>query len=191
LVEAISRPWVCTNIRHLELTVGIPDMPLGGPNNDTPYYLRAPPLVLSTNEEAVFGRLRLLYQQIGALKELRYLDLRAEKEMPGHEHLQKKEYEETSFPLLMSLGDKRTGRKGYLALLGGLSKLRVLRGSVYLDKAETRETVGLREAVWMDTAFPALEKAEFFYGAWSVEPSEPFLWLKKQRGGALNLKYSG
>ncbi|KAF9088112.1 hypothetical protein BGX23_007641 [Mortierella sp. AD031] len=185
LADAISRSWACTNLRRLELAVAIPDLPLGGPNSDTPYYLRAGPLVLSESERVLFAQLEKLYRQVASLTELRYLDLRAEERRAWSTNRGDfdRTYVKKSFLMLMSLGDRRTGRKGYLDLLDGLTKLRVLRGSVYLDVEETEETVDVREAVWMDAHFPVLERAEFFGSKLdSEEPTASFLWMQSQRG---------
>ncbi|KAF9324532.1 hypothetical protein BGZ91_002898, partial [Linnemannia elongata] len=74
LQDAVSIPWASKRIRHLELTIGIPD-----DFGHSPYYARLEriPLVLSYNEQRQFTQLERLYTQLGRLTDLEYLDLRA------------------------------------------------------------------------------------------------------------------
>jgi hypothetical protein len=67
---------------------------------------------------------------------------------------------DASFPGLLSLGDETTGRPGYLSWLGGLTKLKQLRGHVQTTTTETTKTVGQRELEWMVQHWPQLEVVE-------------------------------
>ncbi|KAF9902020.1 hypothetical protein EC991_005403 [Linnemannia zychae] len=67
---------------------------------------------------------------------------------------------DASFPGLLTLGEKSIGRPGYLSLLGGLTKLRELRGWVQATTTETSKTVGQKEMEWMIEHWPRLEVIE-------------------------------
>ncbi|KAF9542193.1 hypothetical protein EC957_002275 [Mortierella hygrophila] len=178
LEDAISAPWGSNKFRRLSLTIGIPVI---SPTDakELPYYLRKGPAVLTEAETKRFAHLEKFYKQIGSLHELEYLDLRVDMVNALGESFDDTNYEHLSFPGLLSLGNTRTGRVGYLGLLSGLTKLKELRGSVYVRADETEKTMGLREIVWVDEFWPQLEVAEFFF---ENEPvNEPFRWLQDQR----------
>ncbi|KAG0311700.1 hypothetical protein BGZ97_011685 [Linnemannia gamsii] len=178
LEDAISAPWGSNKFRRLSLTIGIPVI-LSTDARERPYYLRKGPLVLTEAEAGRFARLEKFYKQIGSLRDLEHLDLRADMVDALGESFDDTSYEHLSFPGLLSLGNKRTGRIGYLDLLSGLTKLKELRGSVYARADETAKTMSLREVVWFDHFWPQLELAEFFF---ENEPvSESFRWLQDQR----------
>ncbi|KAG0064203.1 hypothetical protein BGZ89_009298 [Linnemannia elongata] len=67
---------------------------------------------------------------------------------------------DASFPGLLSLGDETIGRPGYLSWLGGLTKLRELRGCVQATTTETSKTMGQKELEWMLEHWPKLEVVE-------------------------------
>ncbi|KAF9091730.1 hypothetical protein BGX23_004879 [Mortierella sp. AD031] len=189
LDDATAKPWASRKFTRLSLTIGILALPLINLNlNQMPYYLRPGPVVLTGDESAQFAVLEILYRQIGSLTELEYLDLRVDMVDGFGDSFDDTPYENHCFPGLLSLGNKRTGRKGYLDLLGGLTKLKELRGSVYVRADETEKTVGLREVVWFDDHFPNLQLAEFFSDNESV--SDPFKWLQDQRGKDSQLELS-
>ncbi|KAK3837710.1 MAG: hypothetical protein JOS17DRAFT_837385 [Linnemannia elongata] len=178
LEDAITVPWGSNKFRRLSLTIGIPVIhPTDG--SEKPYYLRKGPVILTEAETERFAHLEKFYKQIGSLHELEHLDLRVDMVNALGESFNDTTYEHLSFPGLLSLGNTRTGRVGYLDLLGGLTKLKELRGSVYARTVETEKTMSLREIVWVDQFWPQLEVAEFFS---ENEPvSEPFRWLQDQR----------
>ncbi|KAF9136006.1 hypothetical protein BGW39_009058 [Mortierella sp. 14UC] len=80
LSDAIAVPWASKKIKHLELTIGIPDLV----GVDIPYYSRRGPgpVMLEVQERERFDKLEKFYRQIGGLVELEYLDLRAVKYDP-------------------------------------------------------------------------------------------------------------
>ncbi|KAF9100173.1 hypothetical protein BGX23_004001 [Mortierella sp. AD031] len=173
----VARPWACTKIRHLEVAFGIAaSSPLLRPS-DNPYYNRLPGCILSVEEQEQLGMLERLYRQIVILTQLSYLDLRMlalnEQGFPTVTPCG-----QNIFPALLSLGDGETGRPGYLALWGRLTKLRVLRGSVNANTDEARVTMGWREARWMAAHWHELEVAEF--SRKGEDPTEPLLWLQEQ-----------
>ncbi|KAF9934672.1 hypothetical protein FBU30_000996 [Linnemannia zychae] len=178
LEDAVASPWGSRKFRRLSLTIGIPIIQHFD-HNRLPYYLRKGPVILSEAEKERFGLLERFYRQIGSLTELEYLDLRVDMVDWLGQSYDETDYMHHSFPGLMSLGNKRVGRAGYLDLLSGLSKLRELRGSFYARADETEVILGLREIVWFDHFWPQLEVGEFFF---ENEPvTEKFRWLQDQR----------
>ncbi|KAK5807821.1 hypothetical protein F5H01DRAFT_352697 [Linnemannia elongata] len=162
LDDAIEYPWGCTRIQDLDLTIVIPDEPLHRSKEMglVPYYNRPPPTTLSPAETAQFQSLEALYRQIGALTELERLTLKAVYYDPAGARLADTKFEQNSFPGMLNLKNDETGRPGYLQLLGGLTKLNTLFGSVSVLTEETRATIGIDEATWMENYWPALERAE-------------------------------
>ncbi|KAK5807819.1 hypothetical protein F5H01DRAFT_396653 [Linnemannia elongata] len=164
LDDAIEYPWGCTRIQDLDLTIVIPDEPLHRSKEMglVPYYNRPPPTTLSPAETAQFQSLEALYRQIGALTELERLTLKAVYyDLAGLRPADIK-FDRNSFPGMLNLKNEETGRPGYLQLLGGLTKLNTLLGSVSVLTEETRATIGMDEVVWMENYWPALERTEFF-----------------------------
>ncbi|KAK3837693.1 MAG: hypothetical protein JOS17DRAFT_731625 [Linnemannia elongata] len=177
LADAVERPWACTRLRRLGLRIGLPipdDFP------EDLYCSRDPPIVLHETEVEVFQEFEKLYRTIGSLQDLeelrlygRWFTAMGEDGAYAHDNLY-------SFPGMLSLGDTARGRPGYLRLLGGLKKLRILVGSVLANTTETRITMGFREAIWIDEHWPLLEVAGFFMEGEKVY--DPFVWLQEQRG---------
>ncbi|KAF9131477.1 hypothetical protein BGX30_013086 [Mortierella sp. GBA39] len=177
LTDAVAiRPWACTKIRRLLLGVAIP----------------VAPVHLTDTEAEQLGLLERLYRQIGALKELRVLDLRAcvATGLPPRPSSSNWNLGRDSFPALLNLENTDTGRPGYLSLLGGLTHLEELRGSVCLTTPECKVTVGLPEARWMNGNWSNLRVAGFFLKG--DKPNKPFVWLAKQpRKAKLELTATG
>ncbi|KAF9129129.1 hypothetical protein BGW39_004436 [Mortierella sp. 14UC] len=189
LEDAIKFPWASTRIQDLQLTITIPEQPLyRPPNNTEPYYSRPPPTTLSTAEQQQFDNFEALYRQVGALKKLRRLDLRALYFDPQAHRLISEDFKASSFPGMLSLSSETTGRPGYLHHFAGLTELKILEGSVRVTTKETMMTVGMAEAKWMEEHWPALMAAHFV-GA-SIKLPEHLRWFKEQRdkkGQKLNL----
>ncbi|KAG0292337.1 hypothetical protein BGZ96_004297 [Linnemannia gamsii] len=144
LRDAVSATWVCKRIRHLELTIGIPEA------HQAPYYARHDeiPLVLSDDEQRLFTKLEKFYTQIGDLTELEYLDLRVIENSHNGEDNEDDNANDASvtlplssidsylyddgtldclLPGLLSLPNNNTGKPGFLHLLSGWTKLKELR----------------------------------------------------------------
>ncbi|KAH7055133.1 hypothetical protein BKA57DRAFT_501668 [Linnemannia elongata] len=201
LDDAIEYPWGCPRIQDLELMIVIPDEPLHRSKKMglVPYYNRPPPTTLSPAETAQFQSLEALYRQIGALIGLERLTLKAVYYDLAGLRPADTNFEWNSFPGMLNLKNEETGRPGYLQLLGGLTKLKRLSGSVYAMTEETKATIGMDEVVWMENYWPALERAGFFrfLGAprskedeFIKKTSKHFGWLLEQqqkRGQALDL----
>ncbi|OAQ32045.1 hypothetical protein K457DRAFT_16922 [Linnemannia elongata AG-77] len=186
LKDAIAAPWACTRIKHLNLLVRINELRTEPELGRPAYFHREAPVKLSPIETRYFEPLEHFYRQIGRLTELRHLDLRMDMMGPDGERQNNiPTYMEVSFPGLLNIG---MGRPGYLELLGGLSKLKELRGSVFLDTYETELRVGAVEVFWMREHWPLLESADFFAG--ESEVTQPFRWFcadQKKREIELNL----
>ncbi|KAG0377251.1 hypothetical protein BGX24_006460 [Mortierella sp. AD032] len=184
LENAVESPWVCSRIRELVLTVAFPDEPLHLHADDiVPYYERPTPTALSAAEKEQFRLLEALYRQIGALKELRALDLRAILFDTQDRRPVSESYMVNTFPGMLSLGCEETGRPGYLAHLAGLTKLMLFSGSASATNEETKVTIGMDETVWMEQHWPALEDADFFGNMRGRDFPEAFRWWKEQRIG--------
>ncbi|KAG9068220.1 hypothetical protein KI688_011815 [Linnemannia hyalina] len=188
LEDAIGIPWACTRIQELQLAIAIPERPLIVPVAGTwPYYIRPPPTTLSVEETQQFKDLEFFYRQLGKLTQLRRLDLRAY----YYDSTGKRNPSGAPFPGMLNLGSEKTGQPGYLQLLGGLTKLKTLVGSVAANTRETMLTIGMDEVVWMDKYWPALERAGFFMNP----PTSriPFVWFleqRRKRGQELDLFYN-
>lgn len=132
-----------------------------------PYYEREGPIVFTAKEEDQFRLLERFYQQLGQLTQLEYISLKVQLDTDfgeddwANEMQQWLIYQRNTLPGMLSLGDPRTGRPGFLHLFSGWKKLKSLMGSVALDTAETRRTVRLREMKFMLEQWPALTQVEF------------------------------
>ncbi|KAG0071658.1 hypothetical protein BGZ89_009935 [Linnemannia elongata] len=168
---ATGQPWTCTNIRRLDLAiVDVPNHPYNA--GDMPDAQKTK--IMSTNTT-----LERLYQQIGTLAQLRYLRLRALQADKDGRACRQQFYDQDIFPKLMTLGDKETGKQGFLSLLGGLTKLQEIRGSVYILEEEEEVTDRWPEARWIHDHWPDLRVAEFYLE--DEKPAECFQWLRDQR----------
>ncbi|KAK3838875.1 MAG: hypothetical protein J3R72DRAFT_448093 [Linnemannia gamsii] len=151
LDDAIEYDWVCTNMRKLTITVGIPDSPLFRRRDDMgAYYSRPPSFAFSSEEKEQLSSLEQLYEQIGRLTDLELLSAKAFFYDVNKVWPTASDYRVNAFPGLMSVGDRRRGRPGYLRHLKGLSKLKQSTGSVYADTRETRETMNWMEVTWIN-----------------------------------------
>ncbi|OAQ23766.1 hypothetical protein K457DRAFT_36316 [Linnemannia elongata AG-77] len=124
LEDAIEFPWRYEPLyRHLGVE---------------PYYIRPPLTALSAAEKSQFEQLEKLYRQVGTLAQVEYLCLGvAFYNLKGSPPLSK-DVRLNTFPAMLSLGDERTGRPGYLHHLAGLAKLRIFNGSVSAATDETK-----------------------------------------------------
>ncbi|KAG0258500.1 hypothetical protein BGZ95_004939, partial [Linnemannia exigua] len=149
LEDAVEFPWASTKIRTLGLTVDVPDEPLHYlAENTVPYYNRPGLMELSAAEKKQFKSFEALYRQIGALTELRKLILQANFFDPEGHRASSGDYHPNVFPGMLSLGCEETGRPGYLDHFAGLTKLKLLWGSVSATTKETKVTVGMDEVRW-------------------------------------------
>lgn len=179
LSDAVDKPWVCTKLKVLDLAIVILRLPTLQPNQE-PFYASLLNHIYTSQEVAQHKEYKKLYQQIGLLTSLTRLALRAILGDPtsfrGRYH-----YDYTTpFPGMLNLrSDDHCQRLGYLDLLGGLTHLEELRGSVYTNNEKTQVTMGWEEARWMARHWPKLKVAAFANKV--DELREPFLWLQKER----------
>ncbi|KAF9295296.1 hypothetical protein BGZ88_002384 [Linnemannia elongata] len=145
-----SMPWACSKLRHLSFAIARDAIPgdLGHRGSgQVPGCYQIPESEADLEKKTVqLALLERFYQQIGSLTELRRLNLRSTLVTSGvGAMVEVQDYRHNLFPGLMSLADDETGRQGYLGLLGGLSKLRELRGSIRAAVEKGMETVGWAE----------------------------------------------
>ncbi|KAG9062398.1 hypothetical protein KI688_005313 [Linnemannia hyalina] len=182
LSDAISVPWSCKTIRHLEITIGLPEV------SQAPYYARAAPVVLSEEERQQFADLERFYRQIGSLTTLEYLDMRAVSVDIEGNATESTEMNscKCTFPAMLNLPDCATGWPGYLNLLAGWVNLKELRGSVHVTTDETKVTVGVQEIEWIATHWPSLECVAFF--TWDSDVKDQrFMRLRDELRPGLSL----
>ncbi|KAF9128103.1 hypothetical protein BGW39_005344 [Mortierella sp. 14UC] len=148
LAEPIEYPWSFAKLRWLTLGIIGCDLPIEP--EVAPYISRPCPITLTQAEAQHFTQLAQLYRQIGALAELRFLDLRMVK--------------------------LDTRRPGFLHHLAGLKKFEFLEGSVRADAEQTKQTMGWNEVKFMTEYWPHLEHARFF--AYKDDVTEPFEWFR-------------
>ncbi|KAG0296828.1 hypothetical protein BGZ96_008432 [Linnemannia gamsii] len=177
LDDSLEHPWACTKLTHLTLAISGCALPYEP--GVLVYFRRPTPVTLTEVETQHFARLKELYRRIGALKELRELDLSMSSiDEAGLVDARCLE-DQLSFPAMMNLMSAQNGRPGFLQLLSGLKKLEVLQGAVSAWSDETEVTVGWPEVVWIDQNWPSLRHADFFLDEDDV--SEPFAWLRKRK----------
>ncbi|KAG9064710.1 hypothetical protein KI688_002969 [Linnemannia hyalina] len=185
LKDAVEFRWGATRLKTLQLVIDIGDMSslLG----EDPYYKRTAPITFSDEEIIQVTMLERFYTQLGELVQLEKLDLGAHvQRFPRVIDPRKTSiYRRVTFPGLMSLGDPSTGRPGFLHRLGGLRKLKELKGSVHGGMEETVVTMGQKEVEWIVANLVSLEQADFCCRHPMVNKDTEnfpwFKWLKSQR----------
>ncbi|KAG9063360.1 hypothetical protein KI688_004242 [Linnemannia hyalina] len=151
LDNAVESEWVCKRIKVLDIVVLI------YAHKTSPKFTTDPSKETWTKDDhrnwEVLGK---FYSRIGSLTELQELNLQTVsstyKPAPSSE---------TAFPGLFALEDADSGQIGHLSKLTGLTKLRVLRGSVRWTIPEVMERIGKREVDWVVDHLPALRVATF------------------------------
>lgn len=132
--HATEQEWACERIKSLRCTVDLAVLEQFGKVSQPP--------------KEYWQKLRSFYTQLGKLTELKELEIFIAPSL---------------YPLRLLNGlsleeeDKETGRQGFLSLLGGLKKLRVLHGSFWSGTEEPIATFGQLEAEWIVCHWPALE----------------------------------
>ncbi|KAF9144016.1 hypothetical protein BGX30_014105 [Mortierella sp. GBA39] len=150
LSDAIDGPWNCLKLKRLRLSISECGLPVEV--GVKPYYSRPTPITLSADETRHFARLGSLYQRIGALTELRELDLRMVTRI-GQSYRGTRPGSEWVFHAMLSLGDA--------------------------EAEEAKVTIGWDEVRWMDMHWPRLVKAKFF--TYKEHITAPFRWLGDTR----------
>ncbi|KAF9124249.1 hypothetical protein BGX30_001035 [Mortierella sp. GBA39] len=151
LNNAVESEWVCKRIKILDIVVLI------GESNTSPKFTTDPSKETWTKDDhRKWEVLEKFYSQIGSLTELQELDLRT-----VSSYSNPAPFSETAFPGLFALEDADSGQIGHLSKLAGLTKLRVLRGSIRWTIPEVMERIGKREVDWVVDHLPALRMATF------------------------------
>jgi hypothetical protein len=149
----VKKPWASTTLKELRLVL-------------TLYELAKLPMDFYPEEDMTPSgekRLNKFYQQLGALRELRVLDLKVDFDKGGmYDDDEPVEYYHYSFPGILTLEDSRRYRKGWLELLGGLENLEELRGSFNLEAMLEGFEFGQAEAYWIGENWPKLKVIELF-----------------------------
>ncbi|KAG0279327.1 hypothetical protein BGZ95_001576 [Linnemannia exigua] len=185
LEEAIGAEWVCNGLRDLRITVdlngkgsedvhGSRDGGCGG----IPTELEMDCRLQSSRKH--WTTLEAFYTQLGKLIQLETLELFV---WTRHDAC----YTNQSFTGLLSLKeeDMKTGKKGFLSLLKGLKKLRVIQGCFQARTMEAMETFGQREVEWIVDNWPALEMIELLPKRYKLvagfEIPEHVQWLHEKK----------
>lgn len=151
LADAVESEWICKRIKVLDIVVLI------YAHDKSPKFTTDPSKETWTEDDhrkwEVLGK---FYSQIGSLTELQELDLKT-----VSNHNKPAPSSETAFPGLLALEDPESGQIGHLSKLSGLTKLRVLRGSVRWTIPEVMERIGNHEVDWVVDHLPALRVATF------------------------------
>ncbi|KAK3841308.1 MAG: hypothetical protein J3R72DRAFT_445851, partial [Linnemannia gamsii] len=186
LTDLLEGPWTLLKLTYLTLGICGCKLPYDYYMDHEPYYSRPTPIVLSKEETDHFSRLEELYRRLGTLVELTHLTLEmvavdAEEEWFVVDADDDFFVEEPNFPALMSLGDVKTGRPGYLTLLKDLKKLEFFSGSIGGDTTEFLMTVSLEECSWVLTHWPKISCIKCFDTKADVRNA--FEWLRAQKEG--------
>ncbi|KAG0275270.1 hypothetical protein BGZ96_003852 [Linnemannia gamsii] len=143
----VRQEWASTKFKELKLFVQLDEEVL------EPSY----PMSDWTNGMERFCR------QIGALTQLRVLDLKVAVEKDSRnrdgDYIT---YKDKTFPGLLTLEDRGKGCLGWLQLLSGLKDLEELHGSFNLDVMLGGFEFGQEEADWVVEHWPKLKFIEFF-----------------------------
>lgn len=191
LEDAVEFKWGATRLKTLQLVIGIGDM--SSLQGEDPYYKRPAPITFSDEELIQMTMLERFYTQLGELVQLEKLDLEAHVQCFPRVIVSSitSIYRYATFPGLMSLGDPSTGRPGFLHLLGGLRKLKWLKGSVHGGTEETAVTMGQKEVEWIVANLVSLNQADFCCRHPMVnKETENFPWFKWLRSQRPNLALS-
>ncbi|KAF9925823.1 hypothetical protein FBU30_004472, partial [Linnemannia zychae] len=137
LEDAGSISWASNSLRKISLRVTVPDVLYFKPKGLNPYFSRPTPVTLTELERGHFAMLKNLYTQIGKQHSLESLHLVAVPTTKSSVAIMPSELLTHSFPGMMSLGSKETGRPGYLYLLKNLKQLRKLTGSFGMNNNDT------------------------------------------------------
>ncbi|KAF9925817.1 hypothetical protein FBU30_004466 [Linnemannia zychae] len=154
LEEAVEHPWASSRLRHLQLVMIFGEFLDGAMD---------PEGVFSWTKGDLYrwSLIEKLALQIGSLKDLEVLDIRA---LNGTSGSAGAKYQHVPVPGLLMLEDKTKNRFGYLDRLQGLCKLRELGGSFRISAmTEATGVIGEKEAAWLSeskTHLPALKAIE-------------------------------
>ena len=156
LERLVTQQWASTKFRELKLYLRLID------NEQNPEHPADVLTIAESIPDWAIG-LERFYRQVGALTQLRILDLkvavaRNRRDSQGL-YLT---YKDRTFPGLLTLEGRSKGRLGWLQLLDGLGNLEELHGSFNLDAMVPGFEFGQDEADWMVSHWPRLKFIEFY-----------------------------
>ncbi|KAF9118469.1 hypothetical protein BGW39_001156 [Mortierella sp. 14UC] len=151
-----SDQWISTGLQELQL-----DLTLG--------FSSTRPILPELNSSSLFTKnLDRFYRQIGALPQLRILDLKLSTESfqtanyNDNSDSDNTDYMSKTFPGMMVLEDQAAGRLGWLQSLAKLTQLEELHGSFNVDSMLPGFKFGQREADWVVEHWPKLKFIELY-----------------------------
>jgi hypothetical protein len=157
LEDAVETEWVCTRIRQLTILVKLtPD------GRDPTYFADTTKMTWTEQDHHHWKMLDQFYTQIGSLRELEILSLKATGSCRG-EYGGDVPFRQACLPGLLALEDTTTaiGQIGFLSRWAGLDKLQELRGSFSVTTKEVSARMGQREVAWFAGHLPALRIVTF------------------------------
>lgn len=166
LSDAIEQNWVCKEIKDLRITVDLSVLSSQGMGSSAGGERRnvevGEPFDLPATKE-YWTKLGMFYTQLGKLTELETIELIADDIERRGGRGSTSTYMSETLPGLLSLEgeDKETEKRGFLSLLGGLKKLRVVHGSFWSGSRAASKMFGQRETEWIVENWPALKEIEF------------------------------
>ncbi|KAF9151358.1 hypothetical protein BG015_006773 [Linnemannia schmuckeri] len=185
LNDAIEQEWICKDIKDLRITVDLSVLSSQGMGNSGSAARSrkvdyGEPFDLPPTRE-YWMKLKMFYTQMGKLTELEVMELIA----AGLES--RSTYMSEALTGLLSLEeeDKDTGKRGFLSLLSGLKKLRVVHGSFWSESWAARRTFGQRETEWIAENWLTLEEIELLPRKYmmrgGVNLPEHLKWLREKK----------
>ncbi|KAF9923184.1 hypothetical protein FBU30_006736 [Linnemannia zychae] len=157
LRNIVEKPWASTKFKELQLILSM-DNSIAC---DRDHFMHT---TLPDEWEPV---LRSFYEQLGALTELRVLDLRAKEDIERTQDGDIYYHKLYSFPGMLTLCNESAHREGFLQLLGGLSHLEILTGSFNYEEMLPGYELQDAEAIWIAQHWPNLKTIELYTGSWS------------------------
>lgn len=156
LERLITQEWASTKFRELKLYLRLTD------NEQNPGHPANALTIAESIPDWAIG-LERFYRQVGALTQLRILDLKVavnnnRRDSEGRYVT----YKYRTFPGLLTLEDRSKGRLGWLQLLDGLRNLEELHGSFNLDAMVPGFEFDQDEADWMVSHWPRLKFIELY-----------------------------
>ncbi|KAF9117607.1 hypothetical protein BGX30_005312, partial [Mortierella sp. GBA39] len=156
LERLVTQQWASTKFRELKLYLRLAD------NEQNPEHPADALAITESIPDWAIG-LERFYRQVGALAQLRILDLKVavdnNRRVSEGRYLT---YKDRAFPGLLTLEDRSRGRLGWLQLLDGLRNLEELHGSFNLDAMVPGFEFGQDEADWMVSHWPRLKFIELY-----------------------------
>ncbi|KAF9131308.1 hypothetical protein BGW39_001983 [Mortierella sp. 14UC] len=151
LEDAVEFRWASSRLRCLQLVMTFGEFEDGAVDVEGSFSW-------TENDVYRWSLVKKLAEQIGRLRDLEVLDIRALNVATGSAVSR---YHQVPVPGLLVLEDKTKNRFGFLDKLQGLHKLRELGGSFRINAMTmTTGIVGSRDVAWLSEHWPALQVVE-------------------------------